>query len=298
MKNTFGCKSLLFLCLSITLLNCSSSDENLNNFQKPEINDTTVVGSDVNAQDYWTNTKLVWSDEFDGSNLSTENWIIETSLAGIGYPGWQNFTGDENLELSDGALKIISKKTGAGQQKGDYTSARINSSFAFTYGKLEVRAKLPGGNGSGLWSKLLLLGNNIGTVGYPKCGQISFMEYISHIPDKVFNTVHNAENVLTGQKTAANSGFISLETAEEEFHLYGVLWTHEYLKFYVDDIENIVYSFTRPSSPNENNWPFSNSFYFVLDTSIGSEFSDGNGVEDSIFPSTFEIDYVRVYHAE
>ena len=70
------------------------------------------------------------------------------------------------------------------------------------------------------------------------------------------------------------------------------------IKFYIDDIENIVYSFSRPSSPNENNWPFSNSFYFVLDTSVGGEFSDGKGVEDSVLPSTFEIDYVRVYHAQ
>ncbi|MGJ8735325.1 glycoside hydrolase family 16 protein [Zobellia laminariae] len=299
MKSIIKFKSLLFVCLVGTLANCSNSDGNLDqiNSGKPEINDRMVVGSNVNALDYWSDTKLVWSDEFNGSDLSKENWFVETSLAGVGYPGWQNFTADENLELSDGTLKIISKKTGLGQKEGDYTSARINSNVAFTYGKFEVRAKLSG-SGSGLWSKLVLLGNNIGTVGYPKCGQISFMEYTSHIPNRVFNTVHTAENVLNGENIAANSGFIPLETAEEEFHIYGILWTDEYLKFYIDTMENIVYTFIKPSSANENNWPFSKSLYFVLDTSVGTEFSDGNGVDDGVFPATFEIDYVRVYHAQ
>ena len=282
------------------LLGCSTSDENPDQVisGKPEINDTSVSSSDVNAPDYWMNTKLIWSDEFDGNQLSDENWIAETSLAGVGYPGWQDYTENNNIEVSDGTLKIIAKKTGDGQKSGDYTSARINSAFAFTYGRLEIRAKMPEASGSGIWSKLFLLGNNIGTVGYPKCGQASFMEYTSHIPDRVFNTVHNAENVLTGQRTEANSGFILLETVEEEFHTYGVLWTDEYLKFYIDEIENIVYEFNKPLSSNENNWPFSKSFYFVLDSAVGEEFTDGNGVNDTIFPSSMEIDYVRVYHAE
>ncbi len=293
-------KMLILIVLSLFGFGCSSSDENSDqaNSGKPEINDLSVSTSDVNSEDYWSNTKLVWNDEFQGNELSSENWIAETSLAGIGYPGWQDFTEKDNVEVSNGTLKIIAKKTGDGQEGGDYSSARLNSTFAFTYGKLEIRAKVPDGDGSGLWSKLFLLGNNIGSVGYPKCGQISFLEYTSHFPNQIFNTVHTAENVLTGQKIAANSGYIPLETAEEEFHLYGILWTDKYLKFYVDDIDNIVYSFTSPSSPNENNWPFSQSFYFVMDTAIGSEFSDGNGVEDDIFPTTFEIDYVRVYHAE
>ena len=76
-----------------------------------------MVGSDVNAQEYWSKTKLVWSDEFNGSDLSAENWIVESSQAGIGYAGWQNFTGEGNLDVSDGTLKIISKKTGVGQKK-------------------------------------------------------------------------------------------------------------------------------------------------------------------------------------
>ncbi len=293
-------KMLVLVGLSFVTFSCTRPDENSDpvNSGKPEINDSSVLTDDVNSADYWSKTKLVWNDEFDGNELSNDNWIIETSLAGIGYPGWQNFTSEGNLEVSDGTLKIISKKTGEGQKAGDYSSARINSSIAFTYGRLEIRAKLPNGNGSGLWSKLFLLGNNIGIVGYPKSGQISIMEYTSHLQDHIFNTVHTAENVLTGQKIAANSGYIPIETTEEEFHLYGILWTDKYLKFYIDDIDNIIYSFAQPPSPNESNWPFSKSFYFVMDTAIGSEFSDGNGVDDNIFPTTLEIDYVRVYHAE
>jgi len=293
-------KIVIPIVLMLFALGCSSSDENLEqtNSGRQEINDLSVGTADVNSEEYWSNAKLVWSDEFDGETLSKENWFIETSIAGVGYPGLQNFTGEGNIRVSDGTLKIISKKIGSDQGEGDYSSARINSALAFTYGKLEIRAKLPEENGSGLWSKLFLLGNNIGTVGYPRCGQVSFMEYVSHVPNQFFNTVHNADNVGAGSRVAANSGFISLETAEEEFHLYGVLWTDRYLKFYVDDIDNIVFSFDRPTSFTEDNWPFSNSFYFVMDTAVGGEFSDSNGVEDANFPATFEIDYVRVYHAQ
>lgn len=288
---------LIFLLLFI-VNSCSKTNDAVVQNLKPEIINTKISDGDVNNPNFWENTKIVWNDEFDGANLSTENWNVETSLAGVGYAGWQNFTGEGNIEVSDGALKIISKKTGTGQKLGDYTSARINSAVAFTYGRLEVRAKLPGSDGSGLWSRLILLGNNIGTVGYPKCGQISLMEYTSHTPNNIFNTVHTATNVLSGEKKAANSGFIPLETANEEFHIYGILWTNEYLRFYIDDIENVSYSFLRPSSPNSDNWPFSKSFFFAIDTSIGSEFADGNGVDDSIFPTSLEIDYVRVYHVD
>jgi beta-glucanase (GH16 family) len=293
-------KLLILTIFSLLIFSCSSSDENSDQvtFGKPEINDTSVRTNDVNSEDYWSNTRLVWSDEFDGNELDMEYWIAETSLAGVGYPGWQDYTANDNVVVSNGTLKIIAKKTGEGQKAGDYTSARLNSTSAFTYGKLEIRAKMPKENGSGFWSKLFLLGNNIGVVGYPKCGQVSLIEYISHVPNQFFNTVHTANNVLTGTKIAANSGFVSLETTEEEFHLYGILWTDKYLKFYVDDIENVAYEFSLPSSPNENNWPFTKSFYFVLDTAVGNEFTDGNGVNDAIFPSTLEIDYVRVYHAE
>ncbi|WP_298480321.1 glycoside hydrolase family 16 protein [uncultured Maribacter sp.] len=288
---------LIFLLLFI-VNSCSKTNDADVQKLKPEIINTKISDGDVNNPNFWENTKIVWSDEFNGSTLSKENWVAETSQAGKGFGGWQVFTAEENIEISDGTLKILAKKIGQGQQLGDYTSARLNSTVAFTYGRLEVKAKILGdnGNGSGLWSKLFLLGNNFRTVGYPKCGQISLMEYTSHTPNNIFNTVHTADNVLAG--ASANSGYYLLETVEEEFHIYGVLWTDKYLKFYLDDIENIIYSFETPSSPNEDNWPFSNSFYFIFDTFIGPDFSDGNGVDDTIFPSTLEIDYVRVYHVE
>jgi len=253
-----------------------------------------ISGVDVNNPDYWNSAELVWSDEFDGTSLTESNWKFETGQHGWGNNEWQNYVANENVEVSDGTLKIIAKKTGIGQEIGDYTSTRLNSKEAFTYGRMEIRAKLPEHEGKGLWPALWMLGSNISTVGWPACGEIDMMEYVSYDPNMVHFTIHStANNHVDG--TQASSGPIELETIEEEFHNYGVLWSEKYLKFYIDEIDNIIFTFQRPTSYNDNNWPFSKPFYFLMNIAVGGNWGGLEGVNDSIFPAVMEVDYVRVY---
>jgi len=287
--------TILFGLVSLLFFGCKSDDQE--DYGKIEINDTSVVNADVNAADYWSNTELVWSDEFDGNSVSESNWVFEVGSAGKEFTELQNYTEQGSVTVSNGTLKIHAKKTGNGQQEGDYSSARLNSKYAFTYGRLEMRAKLPNANGNGLWVKLWMLGNNIDTVFYPACGEIAFMEYVSHLPNEIYTTVHTAHNSV-GNGVPFNSGPVPLDTAEEEFHNYGVLWTDEYLKFYVDSIDNIIYTLSRPPSANDNNWPFTNSQFFVMNIAVGGIYGGVEGVDDNIFPATMEVDYVRVYHAK
>lgn len=247
-----------------------------------------------NARDYWDNAELVWSDEFDGSTLSEANWKFETGKHGWGNNEWQNYVAHENIEVSEGTLKIIARKVGVGQKVGDYTSTRLNSKTSFTYGRIEINAKLPEHKGNGLWPALWMLGNNISTIGWPACGEIDMMEYVSYEPNIVHFTIHStANNHIDG--TQASSGPVTLDTAEEKFHKYGLLWSEESLKFYVDEIENIIFTFQRPADHNAANWPFSKPFYVLMNMAVGGNWGGLKGVDDSIFPAVMEVDYVRVY---
>ncbi len=249
---------------------------------------------DPHHPDYWKNTELTWSDEFDGDTINLNKWKFQTGSHGWGNNEWQNYTDGDNVEVSDGLLKITAKKTGEGQKVGDYTSARLNSRATFTYGHMEIRAKMPVWKGNGLWPAIWMLGENIGTAGWPRCGEIDIMEYVSFDPGQVHVSIHSFANNHT-KGTQITSGPMVLETIEEAFHNYGILWSEQYIRFYIDEIDNIVLTFDRPEPYNEDNWPFNKPFYFLLNIAVGGNWGGMRGVDDIIFPATMEIDYVRVY---
>ena len=123
------------------------------------------------------------------------------------------------------------------------------------------------------------------------------MEYVSYDPNMVHFTIHStANNYIDG--TQASSGPIALETIQEEFHNYGLLWSEKYLKFYIDDIDNISFTFQKPRSFNANNRPFSKPFYFLMNIAVGGNWGGLEGVNDDIFPAIMEVDYVRVYQVK
>ncbi len=254
-------------------------------------------GLDVNAPDYWENAELIWSDEFEGDRLLGENWKIQTGQHGWGNNELQNYVANDNVEVSNGTLKITAKKVGKGQKIGDYTAARLNSTREFMYGRMEIRAKLPEHKGNGLWPAIWMLGNDLETEGWPQCGEIDIMEYVSYQPNNVHMTIHStANNHVDG--TEATSGPLALESAEEAFHTYGLLWSEEYLKFYIDDIDNIKFVFQRPKRYTSDNWPFSKPFYLLMNIAVGGNWGGKQGVDDSVFPAVMEVDFVRVYQVK
>ena len=241
---------------------------------------------------------LIWSDEFDGDRLDYDKWTPETGAHGWGNNELQEYTAIQNTEVSDGTLKIIAKKVGDGQEPGDYTSARLNSNESFTYGRMEIRAKIPDLEGNGLWPAIWMLGESIKTgTGWPACGEIDIMEYVSYAPNQLYATIHSAANNHV-DGTQVGSGAVVLQTIEEEFHNYGLIWTEDDMKFYIDEPSNIIFRFRKPSEPNADNWPFDKPFYFLLNLAVGGDWGGAQGVNDANFPATFEIDYVRVYELD
>jgi beta-glucanase (GH16 family) len=284
----------------IFFMSCSSGgseDTAMVEQQQEQQEEDVSENDDVNSPDYWSNAEMVWSDEFDGDVLSSENWLFETGDNGWGNNELQNYVADDNVEVSDGILKVHAIKNDDGLGTVNYTSARLNSRKAFTFGRLEIRAKIPEHKGNGIWPALWMLGSNIGSVGWPACGEIDIMEYVSFEPDQVHFSIHSLANNHTNG-TQITSGPVPLETIEEEFHNYGILWTNKYIKFYIDDIDNIQLNFERPTGNSFENWPFSQPFYFLINIAVGGTWGGLQGVDSDIFPATMEVDYVRVYQVK
>ncbi len=288
---------LLISCFFLTA--CSKSDN-----QKPDEvqkdstpEEVAQVLDDPDAADYWDAAELVWSDEFDGDTISEENWLFETGGEGWGNAELQNYQADGNTEVSDGTLKIVAKRNVDNTIQGAFTSARMNSKKSFKFGRMEIRAKIPDHKGNGLWPALWMLGSNIGTSGWPACGEIDIMEYVSFKPNKTHFSIHSTANNHTN-RTEITSGAVDLETIEEGFHNFGMLWSNKYIKFYIDDVDNIKFSFRRPTISNVDSWPFSSNFYFLMNIAVGGTWGGLEGVDTSIFPATMEVDYVRVYQVK
>lgn len=229
--------------------------------------------------------KLVWEESFAGKKLDEKTWNVEL---GDGCPncGWGNnerqFYTNENHEVTGGKLIVTARKEG-----DKYTSTRITTKGKkeFKYGYFEAKAKLP--TGKGIWPAFWMLGANIDTVGWPKCGEIDILEYVGKERNTVFNSLHTEDshgNTINTKKTEING-------IEKGFHIYGIDWTNEKIDFYVDG--KMLYSFN-PKEKKEAVWPFDQPFYFLINMAIGGNFG-GPDVNDAIFPQEFVVDYIKVY---
>lgn len=230
-------------------------------------------------------TSLVWSDEFDEPgtpNPAKWNYDLGTGDNGWGNNELQYYTNRlDNAYISNGTLKIVAKKEDySGKQ---HTSARLKTQgkFDFKYGKVEVRAKLPVGV-PGIWPAIWMLGSNITPIGWPACGEIDIMEYLTRDPEYIYATFHYPGRF--GETADGNK--IKYTNATAGFHLFSVEWTPEQLKIYVD--EQLIHSIK-----NSVALPFNNNFFIILNMALGGNFG---GALDPVFTNAvFEIDYVRVY---
>lgn len=242
--------------------------------------------------------QLVWSDEFDGNGpIDPTKWHHQTQLPNGG--SWfnnerQHYTNRvENSYVEDGFLHIVAKRenfTDQGHTKA-FTSARLNSKFAFTYGRVEARAKLPFGQGT--WPAIWMLGKNItesggywastyGTTGWPACGEIDIMEHWGNNQNFVQSALHTPSSFGATE----NHGGTFAEDVSNTFHIYALEWTPEEMRFSID---GAVYYTYAPSSQNSATWPFDADQYLLLNVAIQGE------VAGNFTQSPMVLDYIRVY---
>lgn len=236
---------------------------------------------------------LVWQDEFNESSEGlplTTKWWYETA-----EPGWVNNElqtyiagrkGDiVTADVSEGTLKIRAIKDG-----NRVYSARVNTKEGWTYGYFEARLKLP--KGKGTWPAFWMMP----TVwsGWPEGGEIDIMEHVGCVPTEVSSSIHckSYYHAIGTQKTAAKK----IATVMDEFHVYALEWTEEYIKTYVDGVQLFYYN---PDNYSEgrtaNTWPFNKPFELKLNLAWGGDWGGMYGVDESCLPATYEIDYVRVF---
>jgi beta-glucanase (GH16 family) len=271
-----------------------------NNFQVVAfIDDFLFNGTPPTPSPY---TQLVWSDEFNGNGaIDTSKWFHQTQLPAGG--SWfnneiQHYTNrTANSYVANGNLHIVAKRenfTAQGHTK-THTSARLNSKFAFTNGRVEVRAMLP--TGVGTWPAIWTLGKNIneagaywqtrgfGTTSWPACGEIDIME---HWGDNQ-NFVQSAMHTPSSSGNTVNKGGQTIPTASTAFHVYELEWSPEKMVFSVDGRVHYTYN---PPVKNASTWPFTADQYLILNIAIQPI------IPPSFTESAMVIDYVRVYQLD
>ena len=236
----------------------------------------------VKADDY----VLSWSDEFNGEALNEGDWNIEVNGDGGGNNELQYYTRNaRNIEVSNGTLKIHALKENYNGK--NYTSGRITTKNkkTFLYGKVEARMKLPRFNGA--WPAFWMLGNNIDSVKWPKCGEMDIMEAIND-ENKVYANLH--WSYQNNQADTKGTGYnVGDRTA---WHTYGMEWDEKTAKFYVDN--NVYETYTISDSAEMQE--FRAKQFIIFNLAIGGQWPGWN-IDDSAFPdrSTMEVDWVRVY---
>ncbi len=232
----------------------------------------------------WT---LIWQDEFEGTELDPEKWVMEIGGHGWGNNEYQFYTNHpENVRLENGNLVIEARNEFFIRR--NYTSGRIKTQglFSFTYGRVEARMKLP--YGQGIWPAFWMLGDNIEEVDWPLSGEIDIMEHVGKEPRRVYGTVH-------GPGYSGSGGIGHFTTFPEnslynEFHTFAVEWEADEIRWYVDDEQ--FFKLT-PEQVNKE-WVFDHPFFIIINLAVGG-YWPGYPDESTVFPQFLTVDYVRVY---
>ena len=246
---------------------------------------------------------LVWSDEFNiNGAVNATKWHHQTQIPAGG--NWynneeQHYTNFlSNSFVENGVLKIVAKREVLNNQgvTKQYTSARLNSKFAYTYGRVDIRAKVP--TNQGTWPALWLLGKNItepggffaathGTTPWPACGEIDIMEH-GITPDRP-GYVQSAIHTPSSSGATINHGDTIANNLGTDFHVYSMNWSPFQITFLLDGVQFYFYN---PAVKNASTWPFTADQYLLLNIAMGGV---AGNIPGNFNQATMEIDYVRVY---
>ena len=230
---------------------------------------------------------LVWSDEFDGPEINSNNWTFEI---GTGNWGWGNnelqYYQEDNTSIIDGNLVIEARRQTL--DNSIYTSSRLitRGKQSFQYGRVDIRAVMP--EGQGIWPALWMLGSNHLQVGWPTCGEIDIMEMIGG--EERDNVVHGTAHwnqdghVSYGQSMTNVSGKLS-----EEYHVYSIIWDEQSIRWYFDDVNFNTIDIT-PAALSA----FHDDFFFIMNIAVGGIWA-GSPDNTTLFPQWMIIDYIRVF---
>lgn len=232
---------------------------------------------------------LVWSDEFSGNVINQSNWNFETGGSGWGNHELENYTGrPQNAFQSNGNLIIEARKEDLGGNS--YTSARMTSynKKTFTYGRIDIRAKLP--VAKGMWPALWMLGSDIATNPWPKCGEIDIMELIGTNPKQVIGSMHWPQ--ADGSNGTINNAYqLATEDFSQQFHVFSIIWVENSIQFFVDD--HLFFTGTS-ASISSGTYAFNHPYFLIMNVAVGGDWP-GPPDATTVFPQRMFVDYIRVF---
>jgi beta-glucanase (GH16 family) len=274
-------KLLLAVCpiIALSIASCSKKSEPALPPFKPIEQPAKVYGFE---------STVAWSDEFDTNGApDPTKWTYDIGGSGWGNNELEYYTNTtNNAVIKDGILTIIAKKESMGGM--NYTSSRMASKNGsdMLYGRIEVKAKIPAGTGT--WPAIWMLPNDYAYGSWPNSGEIDIMEHVGYDPNNVHFSVHNQLYNGGNSKTST----LNIPTAFIEFHVYRADWTPTAVKGYYDD--KLIFTYANDGKGSAG-WPYDKPFHILLNLAVGGNWGGIKGVDDSIFPVSMQVDYVRFY---
>jgi beta-glucanase (GH16 family) len=262
---------IIMVSMLLSVAGCKNDEETVSLTPAPADTIPPIPG--------WT---LVWHDEFNGSSVDTSKWSYEVNGDGGGNNELQYYTArPQNSFVKDGVLTIQAQQED--YMGKSYTSARMRTlkKGDWKYGRFDVRAQLP--YGQGLWPAIWMLPTDWVYGGWPASGEIDIMEELGQQTDKVYGTIHYAVN--GSHQQSGGSYVITQGTFASKFHIFTLEWDSTGLRWFVDGARY----FTAVTGK-----PFDQRFHLLLNVAVGGNWP-GNPNVSTLFPQLLKVDYVRVY---
>lgn len=248
-----------------------------------------LIGKQDGAQQSW---QLHWSDEFNGpANAAPDmaKWVYDLGANGWGNNELQEYTQSRKNSFQDGKGHLVIRAVRSAD--GKYTSARLKTlgKSSVKYGKVEARLRTP--YGEGIWPAFWMLGTDIEKVDWPNCGEIDVMENIGKEPLLVHGSLHGPG--YSG-KTPLTAPYALKDGARfaDDFHVFGVEWEPEEIRFFVDG--NEYYRVTPKMLPQGTKWVYDHPFFLLLNVAVGGSWP-GSPDARTKFPQEMSVDWVRVW---
>lgn len=276
------------MCLSLGLAACGGGSSSSSGGGE-------TTGQSPTSYDGMT---LVWADEFEGETLDLSSWSYDIgdgcpSLCGWGNNELEYYTSSsDNSQLIDGQLVITARPENILNSR--YSSAKLitRDKREFKYGRIDVRAKMP--TGQGLWPAIWMLPADNVFGNWPASGEIDIAELVGHEPEILHGTAHYGPAVGFSQSSGRSYALTEGEFADD-FHVFSTIWAEDSIQWLIDGVR--YHSITRASvgaTVGSENYPFNESFYLILNVAVGGNWP---GVPDgsTVFPQSMTVDYVRVF---
>ncbi|HMJ11757.1 MAG TPA: glycoside hydrolase family 16 protein, partial [Polyangiaceae bacterium] len=226
-----------------------------------------------------------------GTAVDGTKWNLVNKGDGFGNNELQFYTNRTKNASLDGEGSLVITAIKEAYSGRDYTSARLesNGKFEFTYGRVESRLRVP--RGQGIWPAFWTLGANIGSVGWPTCGEIDIMENIGREPSIVHGTLHGP-GYSGGNPLGAAYTLPGGQKFADAFHVFAIEWERDVVRFYVDG--QLYRTRTPADVPSGARWVYDHPFFMLLNVAVGGIWP-GSPDSTTTFPQTMTVDYVRVY---